>query len=134
MSEFSEKAKELRTGEVERYNCAQAVLMPFAGKAGISEEKAYHIASNFGGGMKRAATCGTITSGLMVLGLFGVDDPMTIREYHRQLKENHQGYLDCAELLRINKEQGKAKKPHCDSMIQEVILLVEQILKEKGKI
>lgn len=134
MSEFSEKAKELRTGEVERYNCAQAVLMPFAGKAGISEEKAYHIASNFGGGMKRAATCGAITSGLMVLGLFGVDDPMTIREYHRQLKENHQGYLDCAELLRINKEQGKAKKPHCDSMIQEVILLVEQILKEKGKI
>lgn len=134
MSEFSEKAKELRTGEVEHYNCAQAVLMPFAGKAGISEEKAFYIASNFGGGMKRAATCGAITSGLMVLGLFGVDDSLTIREYHRQLKENHQGYLDCAELLRINKEQGNPKKPHCDSMIQEVISLVEGILKAKGKI
>lgn len=134
MSEFNEKAKELRKGEVERYNCAQAVLMPFAEKAGISEEQAFAIAANFGGGMKRGATCGAITSGLMVLGLFGVNDATTIREYHRQLKENHQGHLECAELLRINKEQGKEKKPHCDSMIQEVISLVENILKEKGVI
>lgn len=132
MSEFSEKAKELRKGEVEHYNCAQAVLMPFAEKAGISEEKAFAIAANFGGGMKRAATCGAVTAGLMVLGLFDVRDAGTISEYHRRLKENHQGHLDCASLLRINKEQGNDKKPHCDAMIQEVISLLENILEEKG--
>ena len=108
--------------------------MPFADKIGIDEDKLFRITSNFGSGMKRGATCGAISAGLMVLGLFGVDDAVTIGAYYNSLKDNHEGKLDCVDLLRINKEKGGDRKTHCDGMIQEVINLVEQILTEKGLI
>ena len=82
--------------------------------------------------MKRGATCGAITAGLMVLGLFGIEDAATIGVYYNRLKDNHEGKLDCVDLLRINKEKGGDRKVHCDGMIQEVITLVEEILIEKG--
>lgn len=134
MSEFNDRANELRNEQGSHYNCAQAVIVPFADKLGMSEEQLYMLTSNFGSGMKRAATCGAITSGLMVLGLFGVDDALTIGEYYTRLKDNHQGKLDCADLLRINKENGGDKKAHCDGMVQEVISIVEEILIDKGKL
>ncbi len=132
MSEFNQKAEKLRNNTEVHYNCAQAVLMPFADKIGIDEEKLFKITSNFGSGMKRGATCGAISAGLMVLGMFGVEDAATIGVYYNRLKDNHEGKLDCMDLLRINKEKGGDRKTHCDGMIQEVITLVEQILKEKG--
>lgn len=134
MSKYYEKAVELRAIVTPHYNCCQAVVLPFAEDAGMTMEMAYRVAANFAAGMKRAATCGSIAGGLMVLGLFGVDDPQTISEYYSKLKERHQNYLDCANLLRINKEQGKEKKPHCDAMVYECINLVEEILIEKGKL
>lgn len=134
MSEFNKRAEELRNITDVHYNCAQAVLMPFADKIGIDEDKLFRITSNFGSGMKRGATCGAISAGLMVLGLFGVDDAVTIGAYYNSLKDNHEGKLDCMDLLRINKEKGGDRKTHCDGMIQEVINLVEQILTEKGLI
>ena len=42
--------------------------------------------------------------------------------------------MDCASLLRVNKEQGREKKPHCDDMVFECVALVEALLKENGKI
>ena len=134
MSEFNKRAEELRNITDVHYNCAQAVLMPFADKIGIDEDKLFRITSNFGSGMKRGATCGAISAGLMVLGLFGVDDAVTMGAYYNSLKDNHEGKLDCVDLLRINKEKGGDRKTHCDGMIQEVINLVEQILTEKGLI
>jgi len=134
MSKYYDKAVELRAIVTPHYNCAQSVVLPFAADAGISEEVAYQVAANFGAGMKRAASCGAITGGLMALGLFGVDDVETIGAYHRTLAERHQGYMDCANLLRINKEQGKEKKPHCDAMVYECVNLVEEILRAKGKL
>lgn len=132
MSEFNQKAEELRKITDVHYNCAQAVLVPFADKIGIDEEKLFKITANFGSGMKRGATCGAITAGLMVLGLFGIEDAATIGVYYNRLKDNHEGKLDCVDLLRINKEKGGDRKVHCDGMIQEVITLVEEILIEKG--
>lgn len=132
MSKYMDKAKQLRDDTAIHYNCAQAVVIPFAEDAGISEEMAMGISSNFGAGMRRAATCGAITGGLMVLGMFGLEDPAAVNEYHRRLREKHEGYLDCANLLRINKEQGGEKKAHCDAMVYECVELVEEILKEKG--
>lgn len=116
------------------YNCAQAVVIPFAEKAGITPDIAWKMAANFGGGMRRAAACGAITGGLMVLGLFGVDDIPTVIEFHKRFKENHEGALECAELLQKNKEKGMEKKAHCDSMVFESVMVVETILREKGKI
>ncbi|MDD3369294.1 MAG: C-GCAxxG-C-C family protein [Lachnospiraceae bacterium] len=131
MSKYEERAKCLRADETFQYNCAQAVIIPFAEDAGLTEEAAQRITANFGGGMKRAATCGSIAGGLMVLGLFGVDDPKTVAKYYAKLKERHQDYLDCANLLRLNKEQGGEKKPHCDAMVYECVELVEEILGDK---
>lgn len=134
MSRYLDRAKELRAIETPHYNCAQSVLLPFAEALGLGEEVAMGMAANFGAGMKRGSVCGAITGGLMALGIFGVADGQTIGEYHRRLRDNHEGCLDCADLLRINKEQGREKKPHCDDMVYECVMLVEEILKEQGKI
>ena len=42
--------------------------------------------------------------------------------------------LDCADLLRRNKELGGEKKPHCDGLVFECVSLVEKILREQGKL
>ena len=134
MSNYTRRAKEIRADLTTHYNCGQAVLMPFAKDVGLTEEQAAAICANFGGGLKRASACGAITGGLVVLGLFGVDDPKTVGAYYQALREAHEGMLDCADLLRRNKEQGKEKKPHCDALVFECVGLVEEILRNRGKI
>ena len=134
MSKFIEKAKELRAIEIPHYNCAQSVLIPFAEAAGITEETAFRIAANFGGGMKRGSVCGAVTGGLMALGLFGADDPRTVSEFHLKMKLNHNGVLDCSELLRMNAEAGGEKKQHCYDLVLESVALVEELLKQAGKL
>ncbi len=134
MSKYLDRARELRACTTTHYNCAQSVLLPFAQDAGLTEEQALRVSANFGSGMKMAATCGAITGGLMALGLFGVEDGAAIGGYYRILRERHNGLLDCADLLRVNKEQGRPKKPHCDDMVYECVELVETILRENGKL
>ena len=134
MSKYVDRARELRAIVSPHYNCAQAVVVPFAEDAGATEAQAMKFAANFGGGMRRASVCGAVTGGLMALGLFGVDDPAVVAEYHRRLGEKHDGMLECADLLRVNRERGGEKKPHCDAMVYECVALVEEILKEKGVI
>lgn len=134
MSKFHDRAVECRSAETIHYNCAQATVIPFAKEAGVKEDMVNAIAANFGKGMKRAATCGAITGGLMILGMYGVSDPEIIQLYYDKIGEKHNGYLDCANLLRLNKEQGGEKKPHCDAMVYECVDIVESILKEQGKL
>lgn len=134
MSKYMERARTLRAIEVPHYNCAQAVLLPFAPDAGVAEETAYQLAANFGGGMKMGSVCGAITGGLMALGLYGVDDPAVIQRYYQRLRENHEGLLDCEPLLARNSQLGREKKPHCDDLVFECVALVEQLLQENGKI
>jgi hypothetical protein len=134
MSKYLERARELRARTDVHFNCAQSVVVPFAPDAGYTEEQAMHFAANFGGGMRMAATCGAITGGLMALGLYGVDDPKVIGDYYRVLRASHDNLLNCADLLRVNKEQGGEKKPHCDAMVFECVELVESILREQGKL
>ncbi len=134
MSIFMTRAHALRARTDIHYNCAQAVLVSFAPEAGLTEAQAMGVAANFGSGMKMAATCGAITGGLMVLGCFGVESPRVIGGYYRTLRERHADCLNCADLLRMNKEQGREKKPHCDDMVYECVELVEQILTAEGKL
>ena len=134
MSKYRERAEELRAIITPHYNCAQSVVVPYAESCGIPLETTMRFAAGFGGGMKRASVCGAVTGGIMALGLYGLDDPQTLGEYHRRLKERHDGYLECADLLRINAAAGKEKKPHCDAMVFECVDLVEEILREHGKI
>jgi C_GCAxxG_C_C family probable redox protein len=52
------------------YNCAQAVLGPFAERFGLPLEAAFRIATPFGGGMGHAGSiCGAVSGALMVIGL-----------------------------------------------------------------
>jgi len=132
MSVYHERAVELRGCTERHFNCAQSVVVPFAEAAGIDLETAMKFAAGFGGGMKRASVCGAVTGGLMALGLFGIDDPERLGVYYRRLQENHEGFLDCADLLRINAAKGLPKKPHCDAIVYEAVDLVEEILKKEG--
>ena len=134
MSSYLDHAKQLRASKAPHYNCGQAVLVPFAKDAGISEETAYAIAANFGRGLRRAASCGAITGGIVALGLLGVDDAATVTAYYRALRENHDGKLECADLLKQVKEQGIDQHAHCDALVFECVSLVEKILRERGKI
>lgn len=131
MSKYLDRARELRAIVSPHYNCGQSVVLPFAAEAGLTEAQALGICANFGGGLKRGAACGAITGGLVVLGLFGLDNPAA---YYQALRASHDGMLECAELLRRNQEQGGERKPHCDAMVFECVRLVEQILRENGKL
>ena len=131
MSKHLDRAKELRAIVTPHYNCAQSVLLPFTEEAGLTEEQAMKIAANFGLGMKMGSVCGAVTGALMILGLNGIEDPDTLARLYRKVKQNHEGCINCADLLRINKEKGNARKPHCDAMVYECIGIVEEILKEK---
>jgi len=131
MGKNLENAKIIRNDPDVHYNCAQAMLCAFAEDCGLTKEQACGIGANFGNGMKMAGTCGAVTGGLMVLGMKGIDDAPTIGAYLRTIRENHEGYLDCGDLLRINKEKGGKRKPHCDGMVYEATELVEKIIAER---
>ena len=131
MSRYMDRARELRASVEPHYNCGQSVVMPFAADAGLTEAQAAAICANFGGGLKRASSCGAVTGGLVVLGLFGIDDP---KAYYQALRANHEGLLDCGDLLRRNKELGGDRSAHCDGLVYECVGLVERILRERGKL
>ena len=134
MSKYLERAKVLRAIVTPHYNCCQSVVLPFAPDAGMTEEDAYRMAYHFAAGMRMGGTCGAVTGGLMVLGLFGVDDPEVIADYYARYKARHNDMMNCADLLRVNAEAGREKKPHCDALVFELVTLVETILREQGKI
>ena len=129
-SKYLARARDLRASTTIHYNCGQSVILPFAGDMGLTEEQAMGICANFGGGLKRASACGAITAGIIVLGVFGIEPA----KYYQALRANHDGMLDCADLLRRNKELGREKKPHCDGLVFECVSLVERIIREHGKL
>jgi C_GCAxxG_C_C family probable redox protein len=65
--DHSEQAKELF---LSGYNCAQSVLLSYAGELKFSKELAQKLAAGFGAGMGRTQeTCGAVTGAIMVLGM-----------------------------------------------------------------
>jgi len=131
MSKYLDKAKELRERTDVHYNCAQGVLIPFADELGLGEDLAFRLGSDFGSGMKMGSTCGAVTGALMVLGLAGVTDTLPLI---RKVKSNHDGMIDCRDLLRVNAQTAVPKKEHCDGMVYELVQMTEEILREQGKI
>lgn len=131
MSKYIDKAKILRSKFTEEgrpvYNCAQAVLCPFADVIGLDETVLYKMATHFGGGMKMASVCGAITGGLMALGLLGADDMKSLQIYYGKIRAEHDGLMNCADLLRVNAEKGGEKMAHCNAMIYECVGYVEEI-------
>ena len=134
MSKYLDKAHAFRASTDVHYNCAQGVVCCFAEDLGVPERQAYQFAANFGGGMKMGATCGAVVGCLMALGLAGIKDVDILHDVYSRVRANHEGCLNCAELLRMNAEKGGEKKPHCDGMVYELVEITEEILKKQGKI
>ena len=80
MSKYLDRVKEIRAIVEPHHNCTQSVLMSFTQSLNLDDETAYKLAVAFGAGMKSGLVCGVITGGLMVLGLFGVDDQNTTQK------------------------------------------------------
>ena len=51
------------------FNCSQAIVRTYGPDYGLSALDAIRVSCGFGGGMRRADTCGAVTGALMVLGL-----------------------------------------------------------------
>ena len=130
MSKEMERCKELRACADPHYNCAQAVLTPFAEAKGMKTEEALALTSCFGSGMNMGSVCGAVTGGLMALGLCGKGGQENCQEFIRQIRSNHDGMINCRELLRAMAEKGEKRKPHCDGMVFEALELVEEMLKK----
>ena len=138
MSKYTDLAMERRkqfTPEGKpAWNCCQSVVSVFAGDAGYDETAATKAATYFRGGMQMGSVCGAVTGSLLALGLAGVDDPQAANDLIRKVRENHDGLLNCKDLLRVNAEKGGEKMPHCNAMIRECTGYVEELLREKGKL
>ena len=117
----------LRADTRVHYNCAQAVVVPFARDMGLIREQAYAIGLNFGGGMGCGGTCGALVGALMVLGGTGLPQEKRLELIQKFRTDN--GALDCAALLKAARERGEEKKPHCDRMVREC---VEFVCRETG--
>ena len=63
-----EDMRALRADTQTHYNCAQAVMVPFAADMGLTREQANALALNFGAGMGCGSVCGAVTGALMALG------------------------------------------------------------------
>jgi len=72
-----------------KFNCAQSVLIAFAGELGLSDDDSLKVACAFGGGIGRQQlTCGAVTGAAMALGLkFGKgindEDEKKIQTYEK---------------------------------------------------
>ena len=128
---YLEKARELRNAEDVHYNCAQAVLIPFARDMNLTEEQARALGAHFGSGMRHGSTCGTITAALMVLGNLGYDEKEAMAIL-RQMKERH-GATDCPTLLRASQERNEPKKAHCDGLVYEIVETLSALIEEKSR-
>ena len=122
-----EETKGLRARTDIHFNGCQSVLVPFCKECGMTEEEAYRLGAHFGSGMRHGSTCGAVTSALMVLGLAG-RGPDEATEFMRRFREKN-GALDCAALLRMAKENGEERKPHCDRLVFDAVEILEDLLK-----
>lgn len=132
MSKYMERAREIRAIETPHHNCAQSVLMTFSKSLNMDDETAYKLGSAFGTGMKTGITCGAVTGALMVLGLFGLENPDETQKLIKTFREKHADMINCADLLRANAAAGGKRKPHCDALVYEMVEYLEGVLKEKG--
>ena len=132
MSIYMERAEKLRACTERHYNCAQSVLVPFADVLGTDGEILYRVGANFGSGMRVGSVCGAVTGALMVLGLAGVNDAAALQTLYGEVREKHDGLMNCSDLLRVNKEKGGDRKVHCDDMVYELLAVTEEILRERG--
>jgi len=122
-----EKASALRADPNIHYNCAQAVLIPFAGDAGITEKQAFDLALDFNAGMGCGYVCGAISGALMAMGGLGLPQEKRRELISAFIEKN--GCVECAKLLKAAVDRGEERKPHCDALVFQC---VDFVCKESG--
>ena len=146
MDNYSEKAvNNFRNG----YNCAQSVLLTFAGKIGLKDDEALRLASSFGGGMGRLReVCGAVSAMFMIAGFIkGYTEPdndiakanhyKLIQDLATEFKSKH-GTIICRELLGLDGTEFSPvpsartdeyyKERPCEEFIRCVAMIVEEEL------
>jgi len=106
------KKSQLAIEHFKTLNCAQSVLLCFAGELKLDEMTALKISAGFGGGMGMAETCGAVTGAYMVLGLKIQEEGKTIQDIKAETKVAvkrfnelfvaRHGSLKCKKLLGVN--------------------------------
>lgn len=140
----SEKAKDLF---LSGYNCAQSVLLSFAGDLKFSAELAQKMAAGFGGGMgKQQETCGAVTGAIMVLGLLKGEEVNNndelkaaaygaVKELTRDFVEAYKS-TKCRDLIGcdLNTPEGAAKfkeekimENTCAGCVEKAVQIVEDL-------
>ena len=146
MDNYSEKAvNSFRNG----YNCAQSVLLTFAGKIGLTYDEALRLASSFGGGMGRLReVCGAVSAMFMIAGfLKGYTEPdndiakanhyKLIQDLATEFKSKY-GTIICRELLGLDGTEFSPvpsvrtdeyyKERPCEAFIRCAAMIVEEEL------
>lgn len=111
-----EHSKALRADTQVHYNCAQSVLIPFAGDVGVSEEQANALTLNFGAGMGCGSMCGAISGAFVAMGGLGMPQEKRVQLLREFRQAN--GDVNCAQLLKAAAERGEERKCHCDQMVE----------------
>ena len=146
MDNYSEKAvNSFRNG----YNCAQSVLLTFAGKIGLTDDEALRLTSSFGGGMGRLReVCGAVSAMFMIAGfLKGYTEPdndiakanhyKLIQDLATEFKSKY-GTIICRELLGLDGTEFSPvpsvrtdeyyKERPCEAFIRCAAMIVEEEL------
>ena len=146
MSAKSEQAVE-RFGK--GFNCSQAVLSSYSEQFGLDCEKAFKVATGFGGGMRMGDTCGAVTGAFMVLGLkYGnttAEDKKAkaktykkVEEYTKRFKARNDSVM-CRELLGCDLTTPEGMKEAqdkglfssiCPRMVREAVEILEEMMNE----
>lgn len=146
MSAKSEQAVE-RFGK--GFNCSQAVLSSYSEQFGLDCEKAFKVATGFGGGMRMGDTCGAVTGAFMVLGLkYGnttaedkkgkANTYKKVEEYTKRFKARND-YIMCRELLGCDLSTPEGMKEAqdkglfssiCPGMVREAVEILEEMMNE----
>ena len=124
----------------EKYNCCQAIFLPYSKLFGIDRDTALKMASGFGGGIARMGeTCGAINAAVMVLGLkYGFTNNKDIdkkeklneiiRDFIKKFKKSHKN-IYCRTLL--TEDEGVTHKMHsdkCATIVEEICNLLDEFL------
>ncbi|MBK7105514.1 MAG: C_GCAxxG_C_C family protein [Ignavibacteriae bacterium] len=131
------------------FNCAQSVLFSFCEELNLDKDIALKMSCGFGGGMgRKEEVCGTLTGGIMVIGLkYGKDSNgenentevtyIKTRELMNRFTEKHGTYI-CRKLLNecdLTNEAGQKnfteldlKNRVCKNCMATVVNYLEEII------
>lgn len=136
------------------YNCAQSVAASFADLTGWTPEQLFAAAGGLGGGYggSHAEACGAVSGAVLVLGILfphtREGDAEEKRRIYALAKDFRQrffevfGHTRCMDLLQarpgVSEKTPAARRlgvtAHCDNMIVTSVELLEELLRQRGKL